>query len=91
MAELRRKYGIGSGATIRAWIEKYSREGLRHKFIVIQSPEEQSQVKELRFRVKQLEKLVAQLSLDKLMLEVSLSEAEALLGGEVKKTAQPNH
>ena len=39
MSELRRKYGIGGGATIRAWIEKYGREGLRHKLIVIQSPE----------------------------------------------------
>ena len=85
MSELRRKYGIGGGATIRAWIEKYGREGLRHKLIVIQSPEEQSQVKGLKLRVKQLEKLVAQLSLDKLMLEASLAEAEELLGGAVKK------
>jgi hypothetical protein len=42
----------------------------------IQRPEEQEQVKELQKRIVDLEKLVAQLSLDKFMLESSLAVAE---------------
>jgi len=83
--ELRAKYGIGGGSTIQGWVQRYGREGTRHKLLVIQSPQEQNQVKVLKERVGQLEKVVAQLTLDKLMLEASLAEAEAQLGGVVKK------
>lgn len=83
--ELRRKYGIKGTETIQRWIKKYSREGVRHKLMVIQKPEEQERVKELEEQVMQLEKLVAQLSLDKYMLQSSLKVAEAELGYEVKK------
>ena len=62
---LHRKYGIPPGSTIKRWITQYSREGVRHKMIHIQRPEEQEQVKELQARVAELEKLVAQLSLDR--------------------------
>ena len=40
---------------------------------------------------KKLEKIMAQLTLDKIMLEASLAEAEARLGVTVKKMAQPGH
>ena len=83
--ELRKKYGIGGGSTIQVWIERYGREGTRHKLIVIQSPQEQNQVKVYKERASQLEKVVAQLTLDKLMLTASLDEAEARLGESVKK------
>lgn len=82
---LRRKYGIGSTHNVVKWVKKYSREGVRHKLMVVQSPEEQEQVKELETRVAELEKLVTQLSLDKFMLESSLAVAEEQLGHTVKK------
>ncbi len=87
--ELRTKYGIGGGSTIQSWIQHYGREGTRHKLLVIQSPQEQNQVKVLQERVVQLEKVVAQLTLDKLMLAASLAEAEAQLGEGVKKKGAP--
>ena len=83
--KLREKYGIGGGGTIQGWIKKYGREGMRHKLIVIQSPQEQDQVKLFKERTVQLEKVVAQLTLDKLMLEAALAEAEVQLGESVKK------
>jgi len=83
--ELRETYAIGGSTTIQRWVAKYGQKGLRHKLLIIQSPEEQNQVKVLKERIGQLEKLVARLSLDKLMLESSLAEAEELLGGAVKK------
>ena len=86
--ELKERYGIGGGNTVREWVEKYGRAGLRHKVIVIQSPAEQNQVKVLKERVGQLEKVVAQLSLEKLMLETVLEVAEAELGIELKKNGE---
>ena len=82
---LRRKYGIGCTHMIVKWVNKYGREGVRHKLMVVQSPEEQEEVKELEARVAELEKLVTQLSLDKFMLESSLAVAEEALGYKVKK------
>ena len=82
---LRTRYGIGGGSTIQKWVKQYRREGLRHKLMVIQSPEEQHQVPVLQRWGGQLEQLVAQLSLDKLILEASLVKAAAQLGGAVKR------
>lgn len=82
---LKERYGIGGGSTVRVWVEKYGREGLRHKVMVVQSPAEQNQVKVLKERIEQLEKVVAQLSLEKLMLATVLEVAEAELGIELKK------
>lgn len=84
--ELSEKYGIHGGSTIRGWIKKYAREGVRHKLLLIQSPEEQEQMKQLKVRTSQLEKLVAQLMLDKVMLETTLQVAEERLGLDLKKT-----
>ena len=85
IAVLQRKYGIPQGPTIKRWIKQYSRKGVRHKVMHIQRPEEQEQLKVLQKRISELEKLVAQLSLDKFMLESSLAVAEEELGYELKK------
>jgi len=84
--ELGERYGIGGGNTIRGWVEKYGRQGVRHKLLVIQSPEEHQQVKQLKTRNDQLEKLVAPLLLDKVMLETTLQVAEAQCGFDFKKS-----
>lgn len=91
LTALGEKYGIGGGNTIREWVKKYAREGVRHKMLVIQSPEEQDQMKALKARNEQLERLVAQLMLDKVMLESTLQVAEERLGMDLKKvTARPS-
>ena len=86
---LKSKYAIGGNNTIRQWIEKYSRQGLRHQLMVIQNPEEQSEVKKLKEKIAQLEKAVAQLTLDKLMLESTLEVVEEELGEIPKKSGAP--
>jgi transposase-like protein len=85
MHELSQKYGITGSGTVRAWIEKYAREGMRHRLLVIQSPEDQEQMKVQKQRISQLEQLVAQLSLEKLILETTLAVAEEELGIDLKK------
>ena len=83
--QLNRRYGITGNSTVGRWVRQYGREGLRVKLMVIQKPEEQERVKQLERRIAELEQLVAQLSLDKFMLETTLTVAEAELGHEVKK------
>ena len=84
---LQKKYGV-SHRTLQKWIEKYSLQGIRHQFMIIQTPEEQDQMKVLQERNKQLEKLVAQLSLDKLMLESTLEVIKREYSIDVKKNEQ---
>ncbi len=86
---LKSKYAIGGNNTIKKWIEKYSRQGLRHQLMVIQNPEEQSEVKKLKEKIAQLEKAVAQLTLDKIMLESTLEVVEEELGETPKKSGEP--
>ena len=82
---LKQRYGIGSNGTVGRWVRQYGREGMRVKLMVIQKPEEQERVKQLEGHITELEQLVAQLSLDKFMLECTLAVAEEQLGHEVKK------
>ena len=84
---LQKRYGV-SHPTLQRWIKKYSLQGIRHQIMVIQTPEEQGQMKALQERNKQLEKLVAQLSLDKLMLESTLAVIEREYSIDVKKNEQ---
>jgi len=84
-SSLREKYGIKGPSTITTWLKKYGREGSRYKLMVIQTPEEQNRVKQLEKRVQELESALAQLMLDKLMLESLVEVIEEEEGVEVKK------
>jgi len=88
---LRHKYGITGNGTVERWVKKYGHAGLRHELVVIQRPDERNREKRLEKRVKALESAVAQLTLENIVLETSLEEAEKLLGMAVKKNdAQPS-
>jgi transposase-like protein len=82
---LKSKYGIGGNGTIERWVQEYGRKGLRHQLMVIQNPEEQDEVKVLKEKIARLEKVVAQLALDKFMLETTLEVVEEELGADAKK------
>lgn len=82
---LKKKYGISGNGTIDRWVKQYAHAGLRHELVVIQRAEERQQQKALEERVRSLEQALAQLTLEKIVLETSLAEAEKLLGMEVKK------
>ncbi len=83
---LRKKYGVSIKA-LELWIKRYSKEGVRHRLMVIQSPEEQNRIKELEERIRRQEELIARLALDKLMLESTLEVIERDYGIDVKKNA----
>ncbi len=82
---LREKYGIKGRSTVNTWVKKYGREGSRYKLMVIQKPEEQERVKALEKRVQELEHALAQVMLEKLMLESLVEVVEEEEGPGIKK------
>jgi transposase len=89
--DLRRKYGITGNGTIERWVRQYANAGLRQELITIQRAAEREHERELQQRVRELEAAVSQLTLEKIVLESTMAEAEKLLGQEVKKNdARPS-
>ena len=68
--QARRVYGIRGSSTVAKWIGKYGKTGLMRKVVRVEKPEERSELKELRKRVRDLEKALADAHLD-LKLEKS--------------------
>jgi transposase len=61
--QIRRKYGIGGGYTIRCWVSKYG-NGTIGKVIRVQQPEEINQKEQLQRRVRALERALADTNID---------------------------
>jgi len=85
---VREKYGSSGGSTMATWVKKYGREGSRYELMVIQKPEERERIKQLEKRVQELERALAQVMLDKLMLESLVEVIEEEEGIEVKKNIE---
>ena len=82
---LREKYGIKGSNTTATWVKKYGRAGSRYELMVMQKPEERERIKQLEKRVQELESALAQVMVDKLMLESLVEVIEEAEGLEVKK------
>lgn len=57
-------YGVRGGSTIQDWMRRYGRTDLLQKVIRVETPKEVSEVKQLRQRVRDLEKALADAHLD---------------------------
>lgn len=77
--ELRLRYRLGH-ETINSWIKKYNRVDLLNRVIRIQKPEDLDESKELKKRITELEKALAQTQLDHLKSAASLNVAVRELG-----------
>ena len=62
--QARRVYGIRGSSTITKWILKYGKTHLMRKVVRVEKPEETSELKQLRRRVRDLEKGLADAHLD---------------------------
>ena len=60
---VRRKYGVGGCATIRAWIRKYG-NGSLGRIIRVEKPEELNEKVQLKRRVRALEQALADTNID---------------------------
>jgi transposase-like protein len=64
MCEASRAYGIKGATTVGKWARRYGKNHLLGKVIVVMKADEQTEVKELRKRVRELEKALADAHLD---------------------------
>jgi transposase-like protein len=83
--ELRQRYGIGGYETIKNWIKQYSRSGIRSEKVVIQTVEDQLEVKAMKARIAELEKALADAVIDNRMLNTTLEVASERLEIDLKK------
>ncbi len=65
-------YDIGGSTTINKWIKNLGKNHLLSKIVRIEMKDEADKLKELKERVRQLEKLLANKELDNLMNEAFL-------------------
>ena len=80
-----RKYGIGDHKTVKRWVEQYGRSGYRTEVAVIQTVEDQQEVKAMRMRMAELEKALAASVLENRMLQATVEVASRELGIDLKK------
>ena len=82
---LRQKYGIGTHNTIKRWIERYSHSGYRSELVVIQTVDDQLEVKAMKNRITELEAALAASVLENRMLQSTLEVASQALEIDLKK------
>ena len=87
LTKLHQRYGV-SIHTLKKWIAKYSTQGLRYNLMTIQTPEERDRVKELEAENARLKLLVADLTLEKAILESTIAVIEETYGIDAKKNEQ---
>ena len=82
---LRQKYGIGGHHTVKRWISQYGRFGYRSELVVIQTVEDQLEVKAMKQHIAELEAALAESVLENRMLKSTLEVASQALELDLKK------
>ena len=82
---LLQKYGIGTERTVKRWVQQYGRSGFRSELVVIQSVDDQLEVKGMKQRIAQLETALAEAVLENRMLNTTLAVASKALETDIKK------
>ncbi len=82
---LRQKYGIGSHRTVERWVKQYGRSGYRAEMVVIQTVDDQLEVKAMKQRIADLESALAQSILENRMLTTTIEVASQSLELDLKK------
>ena len=59
LREAKEKYGVKGEVTINRWLKKYGKNHLLPRKVRIEMPDEQDTIKQLKKRIKQLEKALA--------------------------------
>lgn len=82
---LLQKYGIGSPETVKRWVKQYGRQGYRTEEVVIQTVDDQLEVKAMKARISELEAALAESVLESRLLKTTLEVASQSLGLDLKK------
>jgi len=87
---IKRKYGIKGTATVPRWVKKYG-NGTRGKVIRVEKPDEMDQQRQLKERVRALERAVGtlhvELALERAYTEIACERAGIADVAEFKKKA----
>jgi transposase len=83
--QLRQKYGVGGHHTIKQWVEQYSAAGYRGGTVVVQTVEDQQNMKTMKRRIAELESALAESVLESRMLNATLTVASQALAMDLKK------
>ncbi|MCJ7558719.1 MAG: transposase [Gammaproteobacteria bacterium] len=84
-----RKYGIGNVNTVQAWVKQYAREGLRHETVHIQTAAEADGVRQLERERDLLRQALAEVTVQKLLVEGMLRVYQEAYGDTVLKKNGP--
>jgi transposase-like protein len=82
---LQQKYGIKAHRTVQRWVGQYGRSGYRSEVVVIQTVEDQLEVKAMKERMAELESALAETVLENRMLKTTLEVASQALEMDLKK------
>jgi len=83
--DLRLKYDIGGGSTIREWVNKYANGAYRNKVVRIQKTEEYLELKRMKKRIAELESALSENVLENRMLKATIKAADKALDTDLKK------
>lgn len=67
LSEASRAYDITGQMTVRSWVKKYGRNDLLPKVMIVKTPDEQDEKKELKKRIKELEKALTEVTVSDVM------------------------
>jgi transposase-like protein len=82
-----KKYDIGSWHTLKKWIIKYGSNKEVKKMRKVRMPNDKLRLQELKSRIRELEKLVTDLQLEKRVLDKVIELAEKEYGIKIKKNS----
>jgi transposase-like protein len=86
-----RAYGIRGQGTIGYWARRYGKQHLLGKVVRVQKPQERDEARELRLRVRELEKALADAHLDHRLDEAYLRIACRAAGIEDVEDFKEKH
>jgi len=82
---VKRKYGIGGGATVQNWINNFGKNHLLNKIVRIETMTEKDQLKELQRQLRETKAALADSIVAQRCLEIIIDEANKEYKTDLKK------
>ena len=90
ISEARRLYEINGTNTVYRWLRKYGKNDLIQKVVRIEMKDEKSQLKKKDERIRELESVIASLTLHNICLQSYVDVVNENISEEEKKTSLSN-
>ena len=84
-------YGVKGKGTVSGWVSRYGKNHLLRKVVIVMKPEEQTEVRELRKRVRDLQKALVDAHLDAKIAGLQLKFACEAAGVEDVEAFKKKH